>query len=143
MPFQEKSAWSTLIIAVVVMTVYSLSLVGRVPDLGSVTDVNYVWSMISAAIGWIVASIVFHIIIAASSPAEANIQDERDREVARFADNIGFYLLSFSAVGGIALAMLEYPHFWIANGLFAALALSALLSAMARIVAYRLGVPRW
>jgi hypothetical protein len=143
MPFQEKSAWSTLLIALVVVVAYPLTLSGRAPDPARITEVNYIWLMLSAALAWIVASIVLHIVIAASSPAEANIEDERDREVARFADNIGFYLLSFSAVGGIALAMLELPYFWIANGLFGALVLSALLSSAARIVAYRRGVPRW
>jgi hypothetical protein len=143
MPFQEKSAWSTLLIAVAVIVAYPLALSSRTPDPALISEVNYVWPMLSAALGWIVASIVLHIAIAAVSPAEANIQDERDREVARFADNIGFYLLSLAAVGGIALAMLEFPHFWIANGLFGALALSALLSSVARIVAYRRGLPLW
>ena len=75
------------------------------------------------------------------SPREAGKKDQRDREIYRFGEYIG---QSFVVIGGVAallMAMAEWDHFWIANVIYLAFVLSAILGSVAKIVAYRPGVP--
>lgn len=49
-------------------------------------------------------------------------------------------------VGGalaMFLAMFRLDHFWIANTIYLAFTLSAVLGSVARIVGYRRGFPAW
>jgi len=66
-------------------------------------------------------------------------KDERDAHIEARGDRVGFYVVSSLTVGVLALAMLEMPHFWIANGAFAALAVSGPVSAVVKLGAYRRG----
>jgi hypothetical protein len=143
MPFYEKSAWSTVLIAVVIGVLYVMTLAGRATDATHAADIAYTWPMVTAIVGWVIATIIVNVALAASAPADAMEYDERDREIARFADRIGYYGLSFAVLAAIALAMLEYSQFWIAQLLFGALAVTTLLSALVTVFAYRRGVPRW
>lgn len=77
------------------------------------------------------------------SPREAGKKDQRDREIYRFGEYAG---QSFVVIGGIAallMAMAEVPHFWIANVIYLAFVLSAMLGSVAKIVAYRKGFQPW
>ena len=69
--------------------------------------------------------------------------DQRDREIEGRADRIGTAFLVIGGLAALALAMTEQPHFWIANVLYLAFALTAVLSSIARIGFYRGGVPGW
>ncbi|NKX52001.1 hypothetical protein HER39_15790, partial [Arthrobacter deserti] len=65
------------------------------------------------------------------------------REIYRFGEYTG---QSFLVIGGIAallMAMAELPHFWIANAVYLAFVLSADLASVAKVVAYRRGLPAW
>jgi len=42
-------------------------------------------------------------------------------------------------VGVLAITMLEYPYFWIANALYLSFVIAALVSSVVKIVAYRRG----
>lgn len=49
-------------------------------------------------------------------------------------------------MGGVAallMAMAEWDHFWIANVIYLAFVLSAMLGSVAKIVAYRRGFQPW
>ena len=52
---------------------------------------------------------------------------------------MGYYVLSAFMLGTLAITMLEYPHFWIANALFAAFVVAGLTSSTVKLVAYRRG----
>ena len=57
-------------------------------------------------------------------------KDQRDREINRFGEYVG---QSFVVIGGVAalvLAMAEADHFWIANALYLAFVLSAVLGSV-------------
>lgn len=71
---------------------------------------------------------------------ELERSDERDRLIGRFGGGIGGGVLAVGAVVVLVLAVLEYPYFWIANAMYAALVLSTLASSGARIFAYRRGL---
>ena len=47
------------------------------------------------------------------------------------------------AVAALVMAMAEVDHFWIANAVYLAFLLSALLSSTAKIAAYRKGFHTW
>ncbi len=142
MSFEEKSAWVMGILAVAAYAVYLavvLGMAGSVP----LTEVPYMAPLLWTVGGSIVASIVLHTAIRAFSAKEAGIKDQRDKEIYRFGESVG---QSFLVVGGVAaliMAMAEADHFWIANAIYLAFFLSAILGSVAKIVAYRQGFQPW
>jgi len=52
---------------------------------------------------------------------------------------VGYYVSSVGVVGAMALTMLEYEYFWIANALYVSFVLASLVSATVKLVAYRRG----
>ncbi|MFE2548114.1 hypothetical protein ACFXGI_06130 [Streptomyces sp. NPDC059355] len=91
----------------------------------------------------IVVSIAAHIAIAASSPKDANIRDQRDREIHRFGDYVGQSFVVIGAVSGMLLAMAEAAPFWIANAIYLAFILSSVLSSVVKVISYRFGFHPW
>jgi hypothetical protein len=107
--------------------------------------VPYVAPLLWTTGGAIVASIFLHIAFALASPADrrrgAIHVDERDRAIARFGEYAGNSFVVVGAIAALVLAMAERAHFWIANVLYLAFVLAAVAGSIARIVAYRRGVP--
>ena len=91
----------------------------------------------------IVVAIVAHIVVGIASPKDIDKKDQRDREIYRYGEYIGQYVVSFGALGALGLSMAELDHFWIANVIYLAFVLSTLLGSAAKIVAYRRGFPQW
>jgi cell division protein FtsW (lipid II flippase) len=91
----------------------------------------------------IAASIVGHIVVAIAWPKDADKKDQRDKEINRFGDYIGQSFVVIGAVAALVLSMAEVDHFWIANVIYLAFVLSALLGSTAKIVAYRRGFQSW
>ncbi|MEW9872064.1 hypothetical protein [Arthrobacter sp. HS15c] len=142
MSFEEKSAWIMGVVAVGSYGVYLaivLGLAGTMP----LVDVPYVAPLLWTVGASIALSIALHILMGIFSPKEAGKKDQRDREIYRFGEYIG---QSFLVIGGVAvllMAMLEADHFWIANVIYLAFFLSAILGSVAKIVAYRRGFQPW
>ena len=84
----------------------------------------------------IVANIVAGML---SRREEVDRKDERDRQIHRIGEYVGFHVMSIAALGPLLLAMAEVDYFWIANALYLAFCLAALGSAATKIVAYRRG----
>lgn len=142
MSFEEKSAWIMGVLAVGAYAVYLavvLGLAGTMP----LTEVPYVSPLLWTVGGSIAASIVLHIVIRTVSAKDAGLKDQRDKEIYRFGEYIG---QSFVVIGGVAaliMAMAEIDHFWIANAIYLAFVLSAMLGSVAKIAAYRGGFQPW
>ena len=138
----EKRAWIRLGTAIAAYATYLALIVIR-DDGVQLAEVSYVPALLWTIGGAIVASIVLDILVSIASPREAGRADQRDREIARFGDTVG---QSFVVIGGVAallMALLELPYFWIANAVYLAFVLSAVLGGIARLVAYRRGLPQW
>jgi len=60
--------------------------------------------------------------------------------ISRRGDGVAFYATSAGALGALALAMLEYEYFWIANVLYLTFVVAALVSDGVKIHAYRWGM---
>lgn len=142
MSFEEKSAWIMGVTAVGGYAAYLivvLTMAGSVP----LADVPYVAPLLWSVGAAIVASILLHIVIGIASPKDAGRKDQRDREIYRFGEYTGQSFLVIGGVAALLMAMLEVDYFWIANVIYLAFVLSAILSSIAKIVAYRRGFQTW
>ena len=89
--------------------------------------------------GSIVLSIILHIFFA----PQIGKKDQREREIHRFGEYTGYAFITIGALAAMVFAMFEFDHFWIANVVYLCFVLSAILGSIAKIVAYRSGLPRW
>ena len=137
MSYEEKSAWVMGVLAVAALAVYAAITLGQAADL-PLTETPYVPTMLWTIGGSIIASIVIHIGIGMTSRNRK--KDQRDREFYRFGETVGHGFLVAGALAALVMALLEWDYFWIANVLFLAFILSAIVAAIAKIVAYRRGI---
>jgi MFS family permease len=138
MTSEEKRAWIYAVVGVVVPVVYLAVVLSRLQG-SDVASIAYVGPMLTAIGAGIVAGIVLAIVAAIASPRDAGRTDERDREINRRGEHVGFYVMSIAAIVPLALTMAKAEHFWIAHTLYVAFVLAALASAGVKIVAYRRG----
>jgi hypothetical protein len=138
MSAEEKRTWISALVAVVVPVAYLATILSRVPgtDVSRIAYVGPMLTSIGVAIG---AAIVLSIVAAMIWPKDADRVDERDREINRRGEYVGFYVMSIAAIVPLILAMAEAEYFWIANALYLAFVLAALISSVVKIVAYRRG----
>ncbi len=142
MSFEEKSAWIMGLLAVGAYTAYLIIIIGLAVDL-PLAEVPYVAPLLWSVGASIAASIVLHILIQIASPKDAGKKDQRDKEIYRFGEYIGQSFLVIGGVAALIMAMVELDHFWIANVVYLAFVLSAILGSVAKIVAYRRGFQPW
>jgi hypothetical protein len=142
MAFEEKRAWIMVVVTIASYASYLAEVLGRHGD-GSLGQAPYVGALCWSVGVAIVASIVLHIVVSVLSPEGANVKDQRDREIHRFGVYVGQGFVVIGGVAGLLLAMGGFDRFWIANAIYLAFVLSALLSAGAKIVAYRWGFCPW
>lgn len=139
MSFQEKSAWVMLALVALVYGGYFTVVLGDIASLDSVRDIAYRGMMLGTVIVLVVLATISHIVIAISNSSGADESDERDREINRFGEYVGGYVLGVGAVVALGLAMFEVEHFWIANAILAGLVLSEIVSGLTKIISYRRG----
>ncbi|WP_327085148.1 hypothetical protein OIE66_22605 [Nonomuraea sp. NBC_01738] len=142
MSYEEKLAWIMAAVSTVAYGAYLTLLLGRAGP-GPLDGTPYVATMLWTIGGAVIAAIVLRIVVEALAPGEARKRDQRDREINRFGEHIG---QSFVVIGGVAagaMAMAELDQFWIANALYLAFVLSAILGSVAKIFAYRRGFWPW
>ncbi|HEY3002359.1 MAG TPA: hypothetical protein VGJ44_08405 [Kribbellaceae bacterium] len=139
MSFGEKRAWIYAAIAVVVPAVYFATVLGQARG-SAVAQVAYVRPMLTAVAAAIVLDIVASIATAIASPKGDDKPDERDRQIGRFGDYVGFYVMSVCSVVPLVLAMAKAEYFWIANTLYLAFVLAAIASSAVKIAGYRRGL---
>jgi MFS family permease len=141
---QEKNAWILGIVAVLGYAVYLVLLLGS--GTGELTERPYAPILLWVIGGGIVAGIVINILVGIVSGMfrrDAGRTDQRDRQIARFGDQVGQSFVILGGVTALLLAIIETDHFWIANALYLAFVLSAILGSITKIVGYRRGLPEW
>ncbi|GGK95728.1 hypothetical protein GCM10007382_14960 [Salinibacterium xinjiangense] len=142
MAFEEKSAWIMGSVSVVAYAAYAFIVLnlGRAMPLA---EVDYVPAMLGTIGAAIVVSILLHIIVGIVSRRDVGKKDQRDRQIYRMGEYVGQSFVVAGAIAAMLLAMFELPHFWIANVLYLAFVLSAILGTIAKLVSYRRGMPAW
>lgn len=141
MSYTEKNTWLFGAIAIVGYAVY-LALVLAQTGATPLPETDYVPAMIGTILGAIVAGILGGIVLAIATRADRDNRgnpDVRDKEIERTGERVGNSFLVIGALGALVLAWLELAHFWIANALYLAFVLSAVLSTVTRLVVYRRG----
>lgn len=149
MSFEEKLTWVSGAVSIVVPVVYFVIMFGRLENV-SAAEIAYQRPLIIAIVASIVLNIIGAIVMAIGTSISAEIRgrkpedeidrkDERDTNISRRGDLIGFYVSSVGVVGALALTMLEADYFWIAGALYAAFALGSVVAAAVKLVAYRRG----
>ncbi|MGC5015860.1 hypothetical protein ACLQ2R_34290 [Streptosporangium sp. DT93] len=138
MAFEEKRAWVMILVTVAAYTIYVAVVLGRAGD-GPLTDVAYAGTLLWTIGGAVVAAIAAHIAMAAAGGHGADRTDERDREINQVGERIGQSIVVVGALAALVMATAELRHFWIANAVYLAFVLSAVLSSSAKIIAYRRG----
>lgn len=142
MSFEEKVTWMQGIGAIITYVIYVAVMVPRL-DGADIAEVPYVDAMLWTIGGSILAMIIVSIILGIFSPKTRGTKDVRDREIYRHGEYVGQSLVMLGALGAMVLAWLEADWFWIANALYLAFILSAILGFITKVVGYRSGLPRW
>lgn len=142
MTFPEKSNWVVLVVAVPTLVIYAALIV---PPLLSepLAEVSWVQPLLIAIAGFVVANVLGNVVAAASNPREADLSDERDQAIDRFGERIGNWLIVAGAIIGLILGMAMADQFWIANAILFGFLAAAIVSALAKIAAYRGWIQRW
>ncbi len=138
MAFEEKNAWIQAAVTASAYTVYLIVVLGRSSGV-PLAETPYAGVLLWSIGGAIAAAILLHVASAIIAPRDADRKDQRDREIGRFGEYVGQSLVVVGGIAALVLALLELPHFWIANALYLAFVLSSLLASTAKIAAYRWG----
>ena len=149
MPFEEKISWVNAVVMAIVPAAYFVIMLGRLGDT-SAADISYQWPLLIAIgvsvlltiIGSILAGIGTGIsaeLRGRSASDEIDRKDERDKQISRHGDLIGFYVSAVGMVGVLALTMLEYEYFWIASALYLSFVVGTLVASLVKIAAYHRG----
>lgn len=142
MAYEEKSAWVMLVLAVVTYAVYVAIVLGMAGETPLV-EVDYAPALFITIGASIVASIIIHIVVGIFTARADTAKDQRDREIHRFGEYTGNAFLVIGALAAMVMAVLQWDYFWIANVLYLCFVLSAVVGSMAKLAAYRRGLPTW
>ncbi|UZJ26830.1 hypothetical protein RHODO2019_18275 (plasmid) [Rhodococcus antarcticus] len=138
MPFKEKSTLAMTTILVLVFGGYFTIVMGRVSRSPG-RDVAWVGLMVTVVVILVVLAAAAHAVIAISAPSQAGHEDERDRSFERRGAQVCGYVLATGIVGGLTLAMVDAPTFWIAQALLAALVLGEVAKGATVVAQYHRG----
>ncbi|MEU5690908.1 hypothetical protein [Actinosynnema sp. NPDC020468] len=132
MSYEEKGAWVYLVVTVAAFVGYAV--VTPLRD-GTPYVANLLWALGIAVVG----AIVLRVLVEVVRPSERHRADERDREVRRRGEYVGGVVLGVAMVGPFGLALADRPHFWIANAMYLAYVLAAVVGTAVKLVGYRRG----
>lgn len=139
MSFLERMNWINLWVILVTYGTYATLFCFQKGDT-PLAQVDYVRPMlISMGVG-VISAALGAVLNALYARKQGAMQDERDKAIDYYGENIGFTLLMFCMFGGVGMAMAQVPYFWIANGLYLALLVVSGIGSVARIVGYQKGV---
>ncbi len=145
--FKEKSTWGLLLSIVAVSFYYfpaALQVVSSAPGGAGVMGLMGI-SIVGVA-AFVIFQIVYHIVIAASSPANTS-EDERDSLIDLKAERIGSFALGIAliwiigriVVTTVSSAVAEPSVALVAVWILAALTFSEVVKLIAVVVYYRIG----
>ncbi len=138
MSFEEKSTWIYAVATVIVPGFYFANILGQLQSM-PVSEISYQESMLRTVAVAIALLIVAHVAVAIAAPREADKSDQRDKEINRYGEYIGSFVLYGGGLIALGMALAEFEYFWIANAIFSVFVLAGLTTSAVKIVAYRRG----
>lgn len=141
MSYEEKNTWAFGLIAPLGYAVY-IALTFLVGD-GPLDASSYMWPMLWAIFGAIVAGILAGILIGMSGgtpgrPGSRRV-DYRDKEIGWLGSRVGNAFIVLGGIGALLLCFFQAPYPYIANVLYLAFVLAAILQSVTKLIAYRRG----
>ncbi len=138
MSHQEKRTWIFAGVTILTAGYYFIWLIIQAQTI-PFTTIAYIPTML-----WVIAAATVLVtlaetIVATITPKESKKKDQRDQEIYQYGEYIGHSFVIIGAIGALILSILKVDHFWIANSIYIAFVLSALVSSMAKLAAYRTG----
>jgi hypothetical protein len=140
MTFQEKSLWAYGFASLVIPAVYLTWLARKLADTADVADISYVCALVWAIGAGIVVNMVGNTLVRGSNLSKADKSDRRDREIRVRGDAVNFIVFSILVVVPFILAMRDAETFWIANSIYVAYVLTAVIGVVIKAVLYRKGI---
>ena len=138
MSFEEKGNWVIAATFVALPAIYFASMIGQLQS-ASAADIDYQRALLTNVGATIALTILGMIAIGILSPKDAGKADQRDKEINRLGEYIGGTILGIGMLVPFGLALAELPHFWIANAMYLAFVVAALVGTGVKLVAYRRG----
>jgi hypothetical protein len=142
MSAEEKRAWIMAVVTGGAYAGYVTVVVGAAHG-GALAGAPYVATMLWTIGIAVLATVVLNVVAATASPSECEEKDQRDREIYRFGEYLGHWVLVAGAVAALGMSMVRLDYFWIANIIYLAFVVSAIIASLAKIVAYRRGFQPW
>jgi len=148
-PFEEKLIWVNLVGMVAVPATYFATILGRLGEV-SAAEIAYQWPLIIAIGVSIGLEIAGAIVTAIGTSISAELhgrsatddierKDERDVRISRHGELVGMYVSSAGMVGVLALTMMEFDYFWIANALYLSFVVGTLVGSVVKLISYHRG----
>ena len=142
MSSEQKGVWIELAVAIATYVAYAIVVLGEVGR-SSWATANYVPFMLGAIGASVVATVIVRTIVAAAGPKDAGKRDVRDRQIYRLGEYASRWGVIAGALVALLLAILRVDSFWIANEIYLAFFVSAVISAVVKLIGYRRGIPAW
>ena len=143
MVYEERNTWVGLIVSAIGMTIYVIVVLREAAG-GPLTDVVWwpimLWTIGASIVVSIVVSILWGIFAGVRDPDGVGKSDQRDRDIAHMGGRVGQAFLVVAGLGVLVLCAFEAHWFWIANVMFFGFALTSVVGAAVRVVAYRRGL---
>jgi uncharacterized integral membrane protein len=145
MASEERSSWVMVVVATTAYVIY-LSLVLSESATLPLAPSVYGWPLLGTILGAIVVAVLAEIglaIVDGLRGRKTGRRDERDRRIDQLGEYTGQAFVVVGALAAMILAILEVDSFWIANAVYLAFVLSAVLGSITKIALYRGGLPTW
>lgn len=145
MASEERSSWVMVVVAVTAYATYLSLILGGGAAL-PIAPADYGWQLLWTILGAIVVAVLAEIGLAIVDGVRGDRtgrRDERDRRIHQLGEYTGQAFVVIGALAAMILAILEVDAFWIANAVYLAFVLSAVLGSITKIALYRGGLPRW
>jgi hypothetical protein len=143
---EEKGQWVYLVVFVVTYGAYLVITLGQLGQTAA-ADIDYVPTMLWAIGIGIVLAIVGRIVLGIADGIAAEMAghdaeheaDVRDRDIGRYGEYVAGTVLGVGMVVPFVLTLAAFDYFWIANAMYLAFVLSAVVGAAVKLVTYRRG----
>ena len=142
MSYEERNTWVSFVVSVLAYAAYVVVVLTRARDV-PLTEVAYVGPLLWSIGGAIVVTILASIAVGLANRRDGHLTDQRDKEISRLGERTGQSFVVIGALAAMVLALLEADWFWIANVVYLCFVISAVLTSMTKLAAYRQDFSTW
>jgi hypothetical protein len=143
---EEKGQWVYLVVILATYAVYLVIILGQFGGTAP-ADIDYVPTMLGAIgigiglaiVGRIAVEIGGRISDEMAGLGEGQDADIRDRDIGRFGEYVAGTVLGVGMIVPFLLTLAERDYFWIANAMYLAFVVAAVVGTVVKLVAYRRG----